>query len=666
MNKTLKEYITEAHDWVDQPSVGDDFGINIREECLVESHVVEVVEDGVVLAADDRMMEILESYGMLETADPYRREMSPPSPEEFEEGLTTGALIGAALGAKGAWHAGKKSVERNFDADEPSMLKAAGRTVKDLAQGMFDPRTYIPKKKKSDVEEGTAEGSSGEVRDLLRAIKSTKRERAEWKSRGYSTKELDQDLAGLHRELRRAEIAWSKNDRKDMAEGEQQTADVDRLLELLRKANSSINASGAYSPQGLEDLNKIYEVLRHTLMRGNMGDFEQIWSHASATVPDAFDAFADELFSAAGLPEGSTYEEFMQSLNNMQEGWNDHIPDPDNYREYLDQLLMAADIRRKEQRASASEPAPETPKPAPKQDESLCRIQELAGMPPSAMPAVTEGGMKNWIDDLYYDFKETHDLPADIDDDEYLDLVSKFLTSQGVDPNRIEDIGEAFIEMRDREAQEAPDDREFNQQGELDAGLFGDDERDDEIDESTGPMPLMSRSKLVRSIIRELGLNSYSGWIWTNKLRDDSRTVKFLTKRNTLGRAVKALTAELTKHGLQPSVDFAIRTPNASPGHPLMDDFRSVIVHLPVDSDLDEAKYQGREVPLGKPMAGDVKKSKVYVRGPKGNVVKVNFGDKTMRIKKSNPGRRKNFRARHNCDNPGPRWKARYWSCRAW
>ena len=81
---------------------------------------------------------------------------------------------------------------------------------------------------------------------------------------------------------------------------------------------------------------------------------------------------------------------------------------------------------------------------------------------------------------------------------------------------------------------------------------------------------------------------------------------------------------------------------------------------------LKEAKYQGREVPLGKKMAGDVKKSKVYVRGPKGNVVKVNFGDPNMTIKKSNPARRKSFRARHNCDNPGPRWKARYWSCRSW
>jgi hypothetical protein len=80
-----------------------------------------------------------------------------------------------------------------------------------------------------------------------------------------------------------------------------------------------------------------------------------------------------------------------------------------------------------------------------------------------------------------------------------------------------------------------------------------------------------------------------------------------------------------------------------------------------------EAKYHGKTVPLGKPMAGDVKKSKVYVKDPKtGNVKKVNFGDPNMRIKKSSPAHRKSFRARHHCDNPGPRTKARYWSCRAW
>jgi len=60
------------------------------------------------------------------------------------------------------------------------------------------------------------------------------------------------------------------------------------------------------------------------------------------------------------------------------------------------------------------------------------------------------------------------------------------------------------------------------------------------------------------------------------------------------------------------------------------------------------------------------KKSSVYVKNDKGNVVKVNFGDPNMEIKKDSPARRKSFRARHNCDNPGPRWKARYWSCKAW
>jgi len=85
------------------------------------------------------------------------------------------------------------------------------------------------------------------------------------------------------------------------------------------------------------------------------------------------------------------------------------------------------------------------------------------------------------------------------------------------------------------------------------------------------------------------------------------------------------------------------------------------------DEQLDEAEYHGRKVPLGKPMRGDVKKFKVYVKDPStGNVKKVNFGDPNMRIKKSNPARRKSFRARHNCANPGPRTKARYWSCRNW
>ncbi len=91
------------------------------------------------------------------------------------------------------------------------------------------------------------------------------------------------------------------------------------------------------------------------------------------------------------------------------------------------------------------------------------------------------------------------------------------------------------------------------------------------------------------------------------------------------------------------------------------------------ESELTEAEYHGRKVQLGKIMQGDIKKFKVYVKNNKGKVVKVNFGfggksakGKRMVIKAKNPKRRAAYRARHNCDNPGPRWKANYWSCKKW
>lgn len=85
-----------------------------------------------------------------------------------------------------------------------------------------------------------------------------------------------------------------------------------------------------------------------------------------------------------------------------------------------------------------------------------------------------------------------------------------------------------------------------------------------------------------------------------------------------------------------------------------------------IEETLEEAKYQGRTVQLNKPMRGDVKKFKVYVKNKKGNVIKVNFGDPNMRIKKHIPARRKSFRARHRCDTAKDKTTARYWSCRAW
>ena len=115
-------------------------------------------------------------------------------------------------------------------------------------------------------------------------------------------------------------------------------------------------------------------------------------------------------------------------------------------------------------------------------------------------------------------------------------------------------------------------------------------------------------------------------------------------------------------------------------GSPVEESF-SFIEYLN-EEDLEEAVFQGRNVKLNKIMRGDVKKFKVFVNSGKkdkdGKIVakKVNFGqggtsakkkgEKTMKIRKSNPKARKSFRARHNCDNPGPKTKARYWSCRKW
>jgi len=86
---------------------------------------------------------------------------------------------------------------------------------------------------------------------------------------------------------------------------------------------------------------------------------------------------------------------------------------------------------------------------------------------------------------------------------------------------------------------------------------------------------------------------------------------------------------------------------------------------LPEWEDINEAEYRGRKVNLNKPFRtpGGPKKFAVYTKNDKGNVVKVTFGDPNLRVKNYDPKRAKSFRARHNCDNPGPKWKARWWSC---
>ena len=86
------------------------------------------------------------------------------------------------------------------------------------------------------------------------------------------------------------------------------------------------------------------------------------------------------------------------------------------------------------------------------------------------------------------------------------------------------------------------------------------------------------------------------------------------------------------------------------------------------EEEIEESEYQGKKVKLNNPVRSSDGKKKfyVYVKNEKGNVIKLGFGDPNMEIKRDDPARRKSFRARHNCDDPGPKWKARYWSCYQW
>ena len=194
------------------------------------------------------------------------------------------------------------------------------------------------------------------------------------------------------------------------------------------------------------------------------------------------------------------------------------------------------------------------------------------------------------------------------------------------------------------------------------------------LDDLIGSMDSDPRDKVIQVLARHIDLTFLKNLFRTEEVELDEKydSDKFFDGKGTPEQRTQLLKLQ----------NKALR---AFPSSPKQKEIKKEIdalrkkmgMKVKEEVDLDEAEYQGRKVTLNKPTRGDVKKFKVYVKDPKtGNVKKVNFGhggtsakkagQKTMKIKKSNPARRKSFRARHNCDNPGPKTKARYWSCRAW
>lgn len=199
-------------------------------------------------------------------------------------------------------------------------------------------------------------------------------------------------------------------------------------------------------------------------------------------------------------------------------------------------------------------------------------------------------------------------------------------------------------------------------EGYYDSDLGLDDELDDikrlahgdeEVTEGLGKA-LLGGAALIAAIT---GINKYQA---DQLMKTEPQLVKLAQMRQQAEQQGDSYKVKELNDRIEKTLDHITVT-----GRPVMGpDGEPIVPGEP----LGEAEYQGRKVPLNKPFLtpDGPKKRSVYVKKPNGKVVKVNFGDKNMRIKKSNPDRRKSFRARHKCENPGPKWKARYWSCRAW
>ena len=155
---------------------------------------------------------------------------------------------------------------------------------------------------------------------------------------------------------------------------------------------------------------------------------------------------------------------------------------------------------------------------------------------------------------------------------------------------------------------------------------------------------------------KQKGMKTMYGKRYPNCVKNESEDVE--TNEASSSAQQASIAINMKKKGIKPKNESLYE-----------DEYGSVEeTNFVVGDLLTEAEYQGRKVTLNKPFLtpDGPKKRSVYVKNGKGNVVKVNFGDPNMRIKKNSPSHRKSFRARHHCENPGPKYKSRYWSCKQW
>lgn len=528
--KSLREYITESEAWVAEPAQGDNFEINIREECLIETHIVDVVEDGVVLHADDKMLALLEQYGY--TMEEIRR-----------------------YGAVGNNNAMGYTNEDEHP-DQAKMRRDAG----DAAQRKID--TPAAQRKAS----GDANWKAT-LTDLYRA-----RQR-------HDSEHLRRlkELAGMH------------------------TEDANSNDPLMAK--SMDDAAVPALEEGNDSFSAVQRALNHRFVIQHLDVLDK---YGPERVGPAINDVARDVGDVDEIGSSDVSAWVKQVIQGLESGQYDHI----------------------DEEVTTDEPMPQQGSVASEPQDPLNPTHE--------------------VDEALDDFEDEEEAGEDPDKDKIPHIVMQarkaldvggnypLVFRDGTKSKMTEPVLRQFLAM-------------YDMMKSNDKAVF-----QDMVSKSARDFHAIVTGE--KDMVGEEKVTSDEDPLVTVHDKDGLHTHAHLSTVNDIFNigvdAAKVLAGPV----------------RARSGW----DSRPLLIKLSQHHDrekqqsLPEAEYQGRDVPLGKPMKGDVKKSKVYVKKPNGNVVKVEFGDPNMRIKKHIPGRRKNFRARHNCDNPGPRWKARYWSCRAW
>jgi hypothetical protein len=535
--KSLRDYLEESDHAASNPVAGDTFAINIREECLIESVIVESRNDGVVIAADDRMIELLESYGY--TFEQTCMECGGSgcgcgqAPEEYgdetDAGQNPGEYDQEGDMAKDELLTVIRSARKligMLDNDD-NMPEWTQKKITKSADYVDTAADYIASQKERGVmEQGVAEGAKEDMSKEVKAMATGTCPHCQGpvKKKEYPT------LTQYH--CAKCGIRASQ-DKPGVAEGSGETSPVARAV-LHRIMMRHPGLLAAHGPE------RVMAAVDEVADRVNIGPDDEIGSSdVSAYVREVERALSNpDLSEQGGFNDDGSYNTS-----------DDEATDFDEY-DFDDTELGEAEVNTSRMNQQHKDFYKQNPHFKRNDRETKSVGNKLATRVDPANP------------------QQVRKKPA---------------TPFGMTEDLQADDGERYRSADD---------------------FFGQFEADHFDEERVSPDGMEVRGYID-------GVNVM---VW-----------RFNSPRKTSGYGIYD------------------------------------------DSGLNEAEYQGRKVPLGKPMQGDVAKSKVYVKDPKtGNVKKVNFGDPNMSIKKSNPARRKSFRARHNCDNPGPRTKARYWSCRAW